>query len=70
MSKALAEEYKLAALREMDIAIMWRRRMKQAEQKFHEAMEEAARFNDLSASMLQERSATVLQFARSGSKGG
>lgn len=68
--KELADEYRLAAMRELDMAIMWRKRMKQAEQRFHEAMEEAARFNDLSAAMLQERSATVLQFARSGSKGG
>lgn len=68
--KELAEEYRLAAMRELDMAIMWRKRMKQAEQKFHEAMEEAGRFNDLAASMLQERSATVLQFMRGGSKGG
>lgn len=68
--KELAEQYRLAAMREMDMAIMWHRRMKQAKQKYHEAIEEAGRFNDLSAAMLQERSATVLQFARSGSKGG
>ena len=51
----LIEEYKSTALREMDLALLWRQRLEQADRQFREHIGNAEKATSLWTALLEER---------------